>query len=89
MHAQTYTHAHTHMHTTHAMVYKPTTTPLYTTPPHPHTHPHRLNNNQHRTAVQQVISSKLLPALGAFGADWMGVAFTSLGQGTRLTGGVW
>lgn len=58
-------------------------------PPHPHNlqPTHRLSGTQQRTAVQQVVTSKLLPALGAFGADWLGVAFTTLGQATRLTGG--
>lgn len=44
---------------------------------------HRLASAQARSAVQQVITGKLLPALGAYGTDWQATAFASLGQASR------
>lgn len=43
----------------------------------------RLASAQARSAVQQVITGKLLPALGAYSTDWQATAFASLGQASR------
>lgn len=43
----------------------------------------RLASAEARSAVQQVITGKLLPALGAYGTEWQATAFASLGQASR------
>jgi hypothetical protein len=46
----------------------------------------RLRGQNARAAFQQLMTSNMVPTLGASGADWMGTVYTSTTQATRPLG---